>query len=422
VDSKQELKRLLADKIEFRKKKRPRRKTNELVSILRKMKVLLVQSYLGRKEVPIFGVIFIIFLLLSSCISDAEAFFDSERASGIWAFDLSYVNTREFMTLPLERVAKRISADNPNVKGLAPRFYWRTIEPKEGKYNWEPIDRLFEIAEKYDKLIALRLIGGPSRKFSPDWIWKKFNRYFDTISHWGQNIRIPYLGEKKFQKFWNNFLVSVGKRYGEHPRLQRIHMSSGLDQEMYYIRGMSKKEFRRFCPEGTETFERDLLKSWHETFLTYLKAFPGKAFVLDLSMPVEGIEDIDGYLLMEKIVLDASKIFGSRLYLQQDGLSDRDPTAEEVIKRDRKSIRKLMLNLSEKHLLGFETLLPPELKKGMRFAPSGVFYEDLRKTIDIGLSYPIRYLELWTVTLNNPEYRDDVKYLKEHLDKRRFKR
>jgi len=311
----------------------------------------------------------------------------------------------------------------------------------EKEYNWAPVDRLFEIAEKHDKLVLLRFIGGKNRLHSPDWIWKKVTHYVDGVTPWKANVRTPYLGDPVFQELWNGFLREAGKRHGTHPRLQRIAMSSGLDQEMYYIRPeifdtapatsfggkMSDEKMerlKRFCPKGLDQCVDDLVWSWHQTFETYKRAFPDKAFVIDLSDPIVGVEGIEAYSVVERIALDASTVFGPRLYIEQDGLSDKERslTAQEALQKKRqgaRSNRSLMLDLEEKHMLGFELMLPPELKNRqnpLAIPPDSLFYEDLRRCIDIGLTYPIRFVEVWIDCLNDPANEPHVRYLREQLE------
>lgn len=350
-----------------------------------------------------------------SAQSDTK-YFDAERASGIWAFNLAATGKPSFVTDPVEKTANLISADHQYVKGLAPRFFWKTIEPEEGKYNWAPIDRLFQIAEKYDKLVVLRFIGGENRKRSPDWLWNHVTHYVDRTTRWKAEARVPYLGDPSFQKYWNGFIAAVGKRYGAYPRLQRVAMSSGLDQEMYYIKGMTQEEITKLCSKGTSEAASDLKQSWHQTFLAYQKAFPNKAFTIDLSQPIQGVAGVDGNKVMTEIVEDASAIFGSRLYLQQDGLSERNASAGKA--RTSKGNRALMLRLSTKHLLGFETLLAPQTRKGAPNAPDAASYRDLRRTLDIGLSFPIYYIEAFTEGLNDPNTAGDFEYLAQELRKR----
>ena len=81
----------------------------------------------------------------------------------------------------------------------------------------------------------------------------------------------------------------------------------------------------------------------------------------------------------------------------------------------------MMLEMADKHLIGFETLLPVEVKGTLPLEPPPtVFYSDLRETIRVGLSFPICYMELWTAALNNPENEDIVRLLKDKLIKRKY--
>jgi hypothetical protein len=287
--------------------------------------------------------------------------FDARRASGIWVFDLFASDVEEFVTAPLDDAAQRICADHPCVKGFSTRISWRNLEPEDGKFDWRYTDRLFAIAEKYDKLVALRVIGWENwekKQASPQWLWKHVTRYVDRDTTWQAVTRVPYLGKDTgFLRYWLRLNRALGGRYAANPRLQRIHMSTGYDQEMYYIKDLSPEQVQSLCPAGKDVLIKDLKDHWHETFLGYKQAFPNKAFVLDLSAPVIGVTGIGGSDIMEHIVMDAADIFGPRLYLQQDGLSERNSPANQIPTTN-KSNRGLMLKLRDRHILGFETLLP----------------------------------------------------------------
>jgi hypothetical protein len=50
--------------------------------------------------------------------------------------------------------------------------------------------------------------------------------------------------------------------------------------------------------------------------------------------------------------------------------------------------------------------------------PEKLFVRDLRAAIDIGLTFPIRYVEFFAATLQDPATRQDIEYAKNDLDKR----
>jgi len=348
--------------------------------------------------------------------ADGEPLDDSHLAlaAGIWAFDLGIVNTPAFMQADLATAAHMVSADHPDVRGLAPRFTWRNLQTGSDTYNWAALDKLFQIAEAYDKSIALRIIGGVNVQTSPSFIWDDVDTYIETFNPiWGTTIRIPHLGDPSFDNQWHSFIQAVGARYQDNALLQRVHISSGLDQEMYYVRGLTDTELADLMPAGIDAGIIDLKTSWSNTVDVYKAAFTRTdtsllpvAFAIDLSDPVIGVDGIDGYDVVEEIVFDASDALGHLLYLQQDGLNDTNLTADEILSLPGDSIRKLMLTLSDKHALGFETLVPPELNP-----PPEALMGDLRDTIDVGLTFPITYMEIYTVNLNDSANDQDIDFL-----------
>jgi len=351
-----------------------------------------------------------------------------EELKGIWAFDLWSTLREDFTAKPLPEIAHILCADHPLVKGLAPRFHWRTLEMEKGEYNWASIDRVLEIAEEYNKPIVLRVIGGPARRYNPDWLWERVPTFAEYISAWQEPCRIPRLGDPVFQKEWNGFLRKLAERYGTHPRIQRICISCGIGQEMHYIPSpetLPPDQMNIVCSDK-ERCQKDLLRSWHETMLVYKEGFPGKCAVLALSEPIRGMDGVSGIDLAEKIVDDGIRIFGRKLCLQQDGLNKKNLTAQETRdKKDKKSWHSIMLAHSKTVVLGFQTMLPSDFDSVFPVGagtPPERFYiegaEEMKRTLEIGLSYPIEYMEIWTSTLLDPQNRSMLDSIYRDLESR----
>jgi len=197
---------------------------------------------------------------------------------------------------------------------------------------------------------------------------------------------------------------------------------------MYYIpppEDISPDQLKIVCPDK-EQCQKDLLWSWHETMLTYRKSFPGKYFVLALSEPIRSMPGVNGVDLAEKIVDDAMQIFGSKLCLQQDGLREKNKTARETMaEKGKRSWHSIMLARSGTAGLGFQTMMPTDFDSvfpvGAGTPPERLYIknsDDMKQTFEVGLSYPIRYLEVWTSTLLDSRCRSMVDMLYKELEKR----
>jgi hypothetical protein len=103
------------------------------------------------------------------------------------------------------------------------RVYWKFIEPEEGKYRWDLIDRALDTAEQRGQTLMLRIApyGTGEERDVPDWYrtlvgpesglpedkWQTDPEDPRYIQHFGGMIRL------------------MGDRYDGHPRLESIDLS-----------------------------------------------------------------------------------------------------------------------------------------------------------------------------------------------------
>lgn len=336
---------------------------------------------------------------------------DRSDITGIWAFDMMNVVKPTFITDPIHVAASNLCADHPRVIGISPRLTWSKLQPEEDRFDWAYTDRVFEIAEMHEKQVFLAVIGGANIKMSPDWLRAKVGHCFmrESGNAWGDVTWIPYLNDPTFQLYWNNLIRAVGDRYRDHHCLRMVRMSSGIGQELYYIKNMSAEEFAVFAPRGFDICQDAFQNSWAMTMRAYRDAFPYQFLTLDLAEPFK-LPGINNLPIYSAVVNRAQALFGSRLCVQQDGLSERDMPASTVTY----PMRRFMLDDCQANVLGFQTLVPPPWETKIA-APEFARFTDLRKTIDVGLTFPIRYLELFVDTLKNPANDEHVAYLQNQL-------
>ena len=65
------------------------------------------------------------------------------------------------------------------------RFHWKSLEPEEGKYNWEPIDKEIERAEKLGIPFSFRVMCASAHSAtpyaSPEWVFKEKGAKFAKV-------------------------------------------------------------------------------------------------------------------------------------------------------------------------------------------------------------------------------------------------
>ncbi len=103
------------------------------------------------------------------------------------------------------------------------RIQWRFIEPEPGKYRWDFIDGLLDIAHRQKQTLMLRIspwkgepeldvpvwfrkIAGPDRKF--------------LTEKWVIDPEDP-----RYNKYFGNMIRAFGKRYDGHPDIEAVDVS-----------------------------------------------------------------------------------------------------------------------------------------------------------------------------------------------------
>ena len=116
---------------------------------------------------------------------------------------------------------------NPYLKGLTIRTNWKELEPEEGRFNWDGMDRLVKWTQKDQLHMNIELAAGA---LSPDWLyakgakaieWKETNPSKPTV---GQTMKSPIPWDETYKKFWRRLVAEVAKRYGNEPNLLDVNV------------------------------------------------------------------------------------------------------------------------------------------------------------------------------------------------------
>ena len=118
------------------------------------------------------------------------------------------------------------------------RFEWAKLQPVEGEYNWEPIDRALEFFSKnglpfYFRIMCTNFHGG--RKYStPEWIFQKGAKWHEFE---GMEYKTPDGGKSKthvsayfddpiFLEEHEKFIKALAARYDGDPRIGGLDLGS----------------------------------------------------------------------------------------------------------------------------------------------------------------------------------------------------
>jgi hypothetical protein len=107
------------------------------------------------------------------------------------------------------------------------RVYWKFVEPEEGKFNWEMIDKALATAESRGQTLMLRIAPygtGPERDV-PAWYRamvgeKRDWKYNSTVNGWVVDPEDP-----RYVQYLGAMIASLGKRYDGHPFMNAVDLS-----------------------------------------------------------------------------------------------------------------------------------------------------------------------------------------------------
>lgn len=373
--------------------------------------------------------IYLVFYLLIPQKNTVLAYFDSNAASGIYSITWDAGGDEIGLGFKIKDVllngteAEKIDylqVNHSRVSIIGLNLLWNYLNPTDPldypsyspsdplnpAYDWRIVDESINIAQKFNKRILIRIIGGLNKKYTPDWVWTKGGFNWIEYDHNGKTLAVPSIWEPIFQQRWGNFIKAFGKRYNSNPRIQRVGINIHA-YEMFFIR--EKDIFQRAINElgFTATQYRNAFM-WNAQ--NFNLAFPDKPLFKDLSEVVDiSSADIDAAIsdpiereavkkLQYNLATDLISLFGNRLYLQSDGLHGSgavsgyggtyfpNPTLLPSQITNQFSRLAILYNNSNTNLMGFETMMPG--RNG-----------DFDELVDVALGWPARYVGIFTKDL-----------------------
>jgi hypothetical protein len=116
---------------------------------------------------------------------------------------------------------------NPSVDGVAARYTWDAIEPREGVYRWGLIDNLVTLTHQHGKHLAFGVQAGVR---TPEWVYAagvpSFSFVWDRF--WGpplcsvQTIPIPW--DPIYVAKWTAFEKALVARYSGNPTVVQLKL------------------------------------------------------------------------------------------------------------------------------------------------------------------------------------------------------
>jgi beta-galactosidase len=132
-------------------------------------------------------------------------------------------------------------------------FGWSTVEPREGEFNFDHLDRTFERIASFGGKVLLATPSGAR----PPWMHK---RYPATARVTKDGRRNPYMGRHNhcwtspdFRRLVETMNVRLAERYGKHSGLAMWHISNELSGECFC--DLCRAQFVRWLERKYETVD-----------------------------------------------------------------------------------------------------------------------------------------------------------------------
>jgi hypothetical protein len=107
------------------------------------------------------------------------------------------------------------------------RVYWKFMEPEQGAYRWDMLDRALEIARSRGQTLLLRIApyGTGEERDVPSWYRamvgdEKKWAYDNPVNKWMVDPEDP-----RYAKYFGGFISAMGERYDGHPDLEAVDLS-----------------------------------------------------------------------------------------------------------------------------------------------------------------------------------------------------
>ncbi|MCS6860104.1 MAG: beta-galactosidase [Abditibacteriales bacterium] len=158
-------------------------------------------------------------------------------ATSLWAANGRSASTRgpqgygifQHMHYTHQQKQPTVNIDHPLLAGVEVGFKWATLEPQEGQYNWQPIERILKPWSAAGKKVILMLKTVQKRGEDPDaqsatprWV---FNAGAKRIVDEGTNY--PIYWDNIYLAKLGNFLRALAQRYDGHPDIEFIEAGLG---------------------------------------------------------------------------------------------------------------------------------------------------------------------------------------------------
>lgn len=312
--------------------------------------------------------------------------------------------------------------DNSNVDGLALRFSWNQLEPRDGVFNWSPVDVQIASARAHHKKVSLGVTAGAR---TPAWVYAAGASYFSFVwdKPWGppicSNQRIPIPWDPVYLNKWGGFVRALGARYGHTSIVIYVKITgvNATTQELIlpHSRSTTISHLGVTCVSGDDVarwlavdYSRAKIEqAWKQMADTFAQAFP--AAKLGLMIGPAGLPPIDerGAIIANRgadreaplqLIDQGIQNYGRRFVVQNNGLSAVRAWPELAVVANQTSVGwQMAWSATDDDRC--------KMNGGLRPCTAHVV---LQSAISRGIESHATFLEIYTADLMNPVLQDII--------------
>jgi len=106
------------------------------------------------------------------------------------------------------------------------RWFWSTLEPEPGQFNWDIIDLALKEARAHNQQLAFRLMPYDQQHSLPAWYRNSGARRANKPGDPDGNIWQPDFTDPLYLQYWGQLVTEAGARYDGNPNLASVDVST----------------------------------------------------------------------------------------------------------------------------------------------------------------------------------------------------
>lgn len=120
-----------------------------------------------------------------------------------------------------------VNQNHPSTTIAYWRVYWKFMEPEEGGYRWDMLDKVLETARSRGQTLILRIApyGTGAERDVPHW----YRAMVGTEEEWAYsnpvNKWVVDPEDSRYAQYFGGFIRALGERYDGHPDLEAVDLS-----------------------------------------------------------------------------------------------------------------------------------------------------------------------------------------------------